>query len=230
MVGGGRRLEGNFHNPVARSAEEAVCAGAVSVDTVGRLVDRVFVPGRFDHVYGDGGTPQLDSAQILEVAPDVEKFVLSLRGEKEAGYMVDKGTLLIPCSGQLHGIIGSVVLANDWHEGKVLTNHMLRIVPKTEPTIRAGYLQAVLAHPRLGRPRVLRCAYGSSVPELDPSDILSVTIPRLRRATENRIADAMEEAAQWRADADQLEDHISAEDEDHLMRFLSGSRRHIEST
>ena len=161
MFSRGRRLEGNYHNPPARAAERAVQSGAQRIDVLGDLVERVFVPGRFKHIYGDEGVPYLDSAQILEVAPDINKRVLSLKGKKQADYLVSAGTLLIPCSGQLHGIIGSVGLATDWHENKVLTNHILRIVPKSKPAIRIGYLQAVLSHPSLGRPRVLKGAFGS---------------------------------------------------------------------
>ena len=228
MVGGERRLEGSYHNPVARAAEQAVLEAADRIDRVDNLVERVFVPGRFKHVYGDEGTPYLDSAQILEVAPEVDKYVLSLVGEKQAGYLVEKGTLLIPCSGQLHGIIGNVVLATDWHEDKVLTNHILRIVPKSNSTIRVGYLQAVLGHPLFGRPRVLKGAFGSSVPELSVEHVSRLSIPRLRQSTEDKIADAMEAATELRADADSIEEQISAEAEEYVIRFLSGGQEHLE--
>lgn len=229
MFGRGRRLEGNYHNPRARAAEEAVQKGAKRTEVVADLVERVFVPGRFKHIYGDGGVPYLDSAQILEVTPDIDKRVLSLRGEKQAGYLVDAGTLLIPCSGQLHGIIGSVVLATEWHESKVLTNHILRIVPKEKAPIRVGYLQAALGHPQLGRPRVLKAAFGSSVPELAPDDISCLSVPRLEVTVEELIADAMEEAAQLRAQANELEEQIAVEAEDYLGRFLAGDADHTEN-
>jgi hypothetical protein len=151
-----------------------------------------------------------------------------LKGEKQAGYLVDPGTLLTPCSGQLHGIIGSVVLATEWHEGKVLTNHILRIVPRVRPAVRIGYLQAVLGHPELGRPRVLKGAFGSSVPKLAPDDVSSLSVPRLEARVEETIADAMEETAQLRDKANELEEQIAAEAEDHLNRFLSGDLRHIQ--
>ena len=221
MFSRGRRLEGNYHNPPARAAERAVQSGAQRIDVLGDLVERVFVPGRFKHIYGDEGVPYLDSAQILEVAPDINKRVLSLKGKKQADYLVSAGTLLIPCSGQLHGIIGSVWLATDWHENKVLTNHILRIVPKSKPEIRIGYLQAVLSHPLLGRPRVLKGAFGSSVPELSPDDVSGISVPRLPTAIEDKIADMMEEAATLRTQADELEKQIADEAEGHLNQFLS---------
>ena len=228
MFGRGRRLEGYFHNPKARAAEAAILAGSDRIEVVDDLVERVFVPGRFKHVYGDEGVPYLDSAQILEVAPDIDKRVLSLKGEKQAGYVVDAGTILIPCSGQLHGIVGSVVLATEWHESKVLTNHILRVVPKNKPSIRIGYLQAVLGHPVLGRPRILRGAFGSSVPEIGPEDIKKLTVPRFGLQVEDEIADSVEEAANLRAQADEMEEQLAMEAEDLLNRFLAGDRSHLE--
>lgn len=224
----GRRLEGNFHNPAARAAERAVLSATNRYDTVGELAERIFVPGRFKHIYGADGVPYLDSAQITQVAPDIDKRVLSLRGKKQADYLVDKGTLLIPCSGQLHGIIGSVVLATDWHEKKVLTNHILRIVPKSRERVRVGYLQAVLSHPLYGRSRVLKGAFGSSVPELAPEDIALLTVPRLSLTTEDQIADAMEQAATDHAQANMIEEQISGEADDLLRSFLTGDRKHFE--
>lgn len=229
MFGRGRRLEANYHNPTARAAEETIRSGCQRLDVVRDLVDRVFVPGRFKHVYGEEGVPYLDSAQILELAPDIDKRVLSLDDERQADYLVTPGTLLIPCSGQLHGIIGSVVMATDWHENKILTNHILRIVPKAAAAIRIGYLQATLSHPLLGRPRLLKNAFGSSVPELSPLDVSVLSVPRLSPATEDEIADRMEEAARLRAQADQLEERIAAEAENHLTQFLSGDQRLVQT-
>ena len=230
MSSAGRRLEAHYHNPLARGAEQAIQSGARRIDALDNLVERVYVPGRFKHIYGDDGVPYLDSAQILEVAPDVDKRVLSLKGEKRNDYLVNAGTLLMPCSGQLHGIIGSVVLATRWHENKVLTNHILRVVPKSNPEIRIGYLQMVLSHPLLGRPRILKSAFGSSVPEIALGDVEALTVPRLRSVVEGGIADMMEEASKLRTQADELEEQIAAEAEDHVNRFLSGDWLHIEAT
>ena len=68
-LAGAGGLEGNYHNPPARAAERAVQSGAQRIDVLGDLVERVFVPGRFKHIYGDEGVPYLDSAQILKSHP-----------------------------------------------------------------------------------------------------------------------------------------------------------------
>lgn len=229
LFGRGRRLEGSYYNPFARTVESITRKHASGVDALGKLVERVFVPGRFTHIYGDEGVPQLDSGQIVELAPDVTKRVLSLKPEEMEDYFVDESTLLMPCSGQLHGVIGRVVLANRWHEEKVLNNHIVRIVPGPNPNVRMGYLQAALGHPLLGRPRVLRAAFGSSVPELSPDDVARVSVPRLSATIEHSIADALEEATDQQARADQLEERVAASAEQHLQRFLSGDRTIVDA-
>ncbi len=116
----------------------------------------------------------------------------------------------------------------EWHESKVLTNHIMRIVPRTNSTIRVGYLQAVLGHPQLGRPRVLKNAFGSSVPELGPDDISDLTVPRFAPDIEEGIADAMEEAASLRSKADEIEEQIASAADDYVRRFLSGEDQHFD--
>ena len=220
IFGNGRRFEAHYYNPVARAAEQAMVESGYRLEKLSDLVDRVFVPGRFRHVYGPDGLPYLDSARILEVSPDINKRVLSPDGKRWVEYQVEAGTLLLPCSGQLHGIIGSVVLAGAWHEDKVLTNHILRVVPAEIPGIRIGYLHAVLGHRQFGRPRVLRGAYGSSVPELSVHDIGNMSVPRLATRMEDEIADKVEEAAMLTAHANSVEDLIAEKAEKIVQRFL----------
>lgn len=222
MLGPRRRIEAHAHNPVARTIAKAIERAANSTEPLGSVVDRIFVPGRFKHVYGPEGTPYLDSAEILEISPDVEKHVLSLNDAEREEYLVKGGWLIVPCSGQLHGIVGSVVLSTAWHENKVLSNHIMRVVPKVGSTIRMGFLQCVLGHPQLGRPLMQRYAFGSSVPELAPDDIATIRIPRFDKKIENRLADAMEECARLRGEADQLEEAMALRADALLAAFLAG--------
>jgi|688.fasta_scaffold68196_2 type I restriction enzyme S subunit len=177
ILNGRRRLDASSFAPISQEIERAFMKHAVRVETLEEVTERVFVPGRFKHVYGEGGLPYLDSADILEVNPDITKYVLSLSHEEQKRYHVEPGWLVIPCSGQVHGNIGHSVLATEWHTAKVLTNHLMRVVPNE--SIPSGYLQCILGHPELGRPRLVKFAFGSSVPEIAPADVLSVAVPRL---------------------------------------------------
>ncbi|MEN9366624.1 MAG: hypothetical protein RL489_982 [Pseudomonadota bacterium] len=215
-----RRLEASCFVPVPDEIEAAFHVDAVRVQKLEDVTESVFVPGRFKHVYGDGGMPYLDSADILEVNPDITKFVLSLSSDEQKAYHVKPGWLLIPCSGQVYGNIGHSVLATEWHTGKVHTNHLLRVAPNK--TIRSGYLQCVLGHPELGRPRMVKFAFGSSVPEISAGDLLDLAIPRLPKATEDLLADLMDAAAVARDKADELEQELGMSAEHLIDRFLEG--------
>lgn len=221
MFGARRRLEASRFVPGVDVIDQAFAKDAKSIDLLSHLTSKVFVPGRFKHVYGDGGMPYLDSADILEVNPDITKFVLSLSADEQRAYHVQAGWLLIPCSGQVYGNIGHTVLATDWHVGKVLTNHIMRVVPNER--IRSGYLQCVLGHPELGRPRIVRFAFGSSVPEIAPHDVQTLTVPRLGKKTEDRLADLMDQSAVARDTADELEQEVAAEAEGLIDQFLAGN-------
>lgn len=220
MFGRRRRLDASCFVPTTEEVEAAFKADARKVQTLKEVTEKVFVPGRFKHVYGDGGMPYLDSADILEVNPDITKFVLSLSPEEQKEYHVKPGWLLIPCSGQVYGNIGHSVLATEWHTAKVHTNHLMRVAPND--TIRSGYLQCVLGHPELGRPRIVKFAFGSSVPEIAAGDVLGVAIPRLAPKLEEQLADLMDASAVARDKADELEQELGADAELLIDRFLEG--------
>lgn len=223
-----RRLEGYRYNPTATSIVQQFKATKHIINRLGDLVARVHVPGRFKHVYGEEGVPYLDSADLLEVNPDLTKYVLSLTEEEQKEYKVKASWILLPCSGQVYGNLGSVVVATKWHENKVISNHVMRIVPKRGAEVRIGYLQCALGHPQLGRPLIIRYAFGSSVPELAPEDIADTPVIRLGKRAEDEIADQMEEANSLLSNADLLEEEMAAEAQDIFEAFLHGDASQID--
>jgi len=142
----------------------------------------------------------LDSAEILEVNPDIAKRVLSLTPKEQEDYRVSAG----------------------WHRGKVLSNHILRICPNDK--IRPGYLQCALGHPQLGRPQLVRFAFGSSVPEIAPEDVSTAIVPRLPDRLETEIAELVEQAATARDEADRIEQSLAFDAEQIIDSFLAGDR------
>ncbi len=199
-----RRLEANAYGPSSQIIAEVYKRNAKTVDTLGQIA-KVFATGRFKHIYGEGGTPYLDSEPIFKVNPELTKFLMPATKIDFGAYTVKRGWLLMARSGQIYGINGQTILANEWHEGKVVSDHIVRIIPDRE-AIRPGYLQTVLSHPTLGKPLVVSRAYGTSVPELATEDIEQLPIPRLANELEDQIAEAAEQASKLRRNADELED------------------------
>ena len=214
---GRRRLEAFAHSPGAQLVARTYERNAESVVRLGRIA-RAFLPPRFKRIYGERGTAYLDSGPVFKVNPELSKFLTPATPIDFDDYMVKRGWLLMARSGQIYGINGQAILADRWHEGKVITEHIIRIVP--EDTIRPGYLQTVLSHPTLGQPLVVSQAYGTSVPELAAEDIERLPIPRLAVKQEEEIADAAERASELRMKADEEENEAVARLESELKKAL----------
>ena len=218
LFGGRRRLEANAHNPGSRFVSQLYERNAESIMALGTIA-RVYLPNRFKRIYGETGTTYLDSEPIFKINPEITKFLTPATDVRFEEYLVRRGWLLMACSGQTYGLNGQAIIANEWHEGKVVTQHIIRIVPRTEE-IRPGYLQTVLSHPILGQPLVVSRAYGTSVPELAPEDIRQLPIPRLEPRVENEIADAAEQANELRRKADERENEAVFKLEEEMGRAL----------
>ena len=196
MFSGRRRLDAYHY------AQTVAAFGAAKTESLASLTDAIVGVPRFKHVYSDNGIPYLDSRDLFKINPATTKFIPEVTKKDASRYYVTRGWLLMASSGQVYGINGSVMLASAEHEDKIISNHVIRIVPKG---IRPGYLALALGHPMLGRQLVLRLTFGSSVPEIAPEDLASVPVPRLGNM-EDQIADRMEEASVLRMRADQEED------------------------
>jgi len=197
-----RRLEANAYSPESQLVTSVYEQNSVRMEILSDSC-RAFVPSRFKRIYGAKGMPYLDSEPIFKISPEQTKFLTPATGIDFDAYTVQRGWLLMACSGQVYGINGQAILANEMHEGKVVTQHIMRIVPSDR--IRPGYLQTVLSHPTLGKPLVVSRAYGTSVPELAPEDVEQIPIPRLDKGLEDQIADSAERASELRVDSDRIE-------------------------
>ena len=207
MWSGRRRIDAFASHPEAMRVADAVQARGSQ--PLADLTERIFGVPRFKHIYSDHGVPYLDSEDLFKINPELTKFIPTVSARAQRTYFVERNWLLMACSGQLYGLNGSTVLATRWHENKIVSNHVNRIVPTG--SIRPGYLQMALGHPTLGRPLVLRLGFGSEVPEIAAEDLRAVPVARLGGATEDAIADDVEEAAKLRQQADDEEDALATE-------------------
>jgi hypothetical protein len=211
-----RRLEAGAYHPRAVAALKALERSGKPIDRLRDVTARIFGVARFQHVYTDAGTPYLDSEELFKVNPEPHKFIPPGAKRDAVDYLVQAGWLLMACSGQTYGLNGSAVLATPWHENKIVSNHVLRIVPKD---IRSGYLLMMLTHPTLGRPLVLRLAFGTSVPEIDAQELRATPVVRLGDV-EYVIADKVERASALRIEADAVENAATALLEATIARAL----------
>jgi hypothetical protein len=219
-----RRLDAFNHNPGAAAIHAHLAKKGKGFTTIADAGYDVWTPGRYKRIPAADGAIYRDSADLLEVSPDLGKRFADCGFGDEFGGRVQSGWILIPSSGQVYGIIGTAVLATDALHDQVVSNHVLRVAPTSSATIRAGYLAVALSHPTLGRPLVKSLAFGSSVPEIDSADLALLEVVRLRPVVENKIAEIAEAAAKARAEADELERSMGEQASAIIGNFMAGKR------
>ena len=222
LFGGRRRLEGSLHNPEAAAIRGHLARHGKGFTAISSAGFDVWVPGRYKRVPAEDGVDYYDSADLLETCPDITKKFADCRFGDDHGGRVRSGWLLVPCSGQVYGIIGSVAIAGPSLDGQVVSNHVMRLAPRRDAVLRTGYLQVALTHPRLGRPLVKALPFGSSVPEIDPDEFVGLNIVRLSPKDEDRIADLAEEAGRLRAEADLSERGLASSAGELIDKFIAG--------
>lgn len=229
LFGHQRRLDGYHYNPAAEQILRGLKDTKREIAPLHSVTAQVFGVPRFKHVYAESGIPYLDSEDLFKVNPEITKFIPQATKKNPDAYYVEKDWLLMACSGQIYGLNGNVVLANEWHESKIISNHVIRIVP-SKADIRPGYLRMVLGHPTLGWPLVIRCAFGTSVPEIAPEDVLDLPIIRLEASVEEHIAELVESANRLRLRADREEDAVTALVESELGKVIGEHDTEVDET
>lgn len=175
---------------------------------------------RFKRFYGSGGIPYLSADEIFTTNPSENRQILVSPDENYRDYFVQPGWLVMACSGQVYGLNGAAALVTEHHTNTFFSHDLIRIIPD-ESKIRAGYLLVALTHRTHGRPLLIRAAYGTSIPHLDPGDVAEFPVVRLGKEEESAIADLAERAATSRAEAEALERRLSAEAGQLIDKFIA---------
>lgn len=176
--------------------------------TIGAVTTFCSDLGRFARVYGDGGQAYVSASELFDVnATSTKKIYTKLVNNWEK-YILHSGTIIMACSGQKYGILGRAIMLTENQEG-LFGSHDLMRIKVDESKVRAGYLLTFLNDPLLGRPYVVRNAYGTSIPHLDSTDLRSVKVPRLAAEAESAIADLMDKSVSTSAKADRLENEAT---------------------
>src|ERR1019366_2104567 len=98
------------------------------------------------------------------------KKILVRPDDNHRAYFVERGWILMACSGQVYGLNGAASLATEHHEKTFFSHDLIRIAVDKEK-IRAGYLLVALIHQPHGSPLLIRAPFETSIPHLDPGDV-----------------------------------------------------------
>jgi type I restriction enzyme S subunit len=168
------RLDGFFHSRFHRAALEALTH--VKTKSVDELSTGVVEPPRFKRVAVEDesfGVPFFGTSALFWTDPAPNYFV-SRKMRNLEHYLVDKKCLLIPRSGQLSGIIGSVVLPYGDIVGGAVSEDAIRVYFDSEEDAGFGLVALTSEY---GRRQLKARAFGSSIPHLDVKHVGVVRLP-----------------------------------------------------
>lgn len=168
------RLDGFFHSRFHRDALTALAR--TQTKALAELSSGIVEPLRFKRVAVDDpsfGVPFFGTAPLFWTDPTPNYFV-SRKMKNIEQYVVDKKCLLIPRSGQLSGIIGSVVLPYGDIVGGAVSEDAIRVYFESEQDAGFGLIALTSEY---GRRQLKARAFGSSIPHLDVKHIGLVRVP-----------------------------------------------------
>ena len=221
LLTGRRRLDASYYSPAARDVLASIANSKCKTESLGELCSRVWWETRFARVFGSTGAPYMSSDELFSIdLPSVKRVKLEPI-ERPERFFAEAGWLLLACSGQTYGINGSVALMTRQHEEYFFSHDLIRLAPKAG-RVDPGYLFAYLGHPTIGYPLLIRLAYGSSIPHLDPADVSSVPVARLNPSLEKEIGQIASQSAELHQSARELEGRMAQSAEDILQAFIAG--------
>lgn len=176
-----KRFEAFYHTSTNRSVYDYITSN-FEYKLLGDLTTRIFRPGIFKREYVSNGVTFLGGADILMAIPSSEKKLSFRQVEKMPELKVKKDWILVTCG----GTIGNTVLIDRQLEQCVVSQHVMRIVPKDE--ILKGYLYAVLSS-SIGKDLITMFTTGSVIPQVEAHHLELVPIPLLENDLMEKIDD-----------------------------------------
>ena len=166
-----KRFEAFYHTSSNRSVYDYIIKN-YEYKTLGELTSSIFRPGIFKREYVANGVTFLGGADILMAIPDSDKKLSFRQVKRMPELKVEKDWILVTCG----GTIGNTVLIDAQLEKCVVSQHVMRVVPKDD--ILKGYLYAVLSS-KIGKDLITMFTTGSVIPQIEAHHLELVPIPLL---------------------------------------------------
>jgi len=150
-----------------------------------REIARTWMPNRLKGVIVDKeyGYPYLSATQMLDLRPTPRRF-LALSDAEAANLSVEPGTILVTRS----GTVGRTALAHRLHEKTVLSDDLLRVVPKESKYW--GWIYAYLQS-HSARQMMRSLHYGHMIKHLETSHLDALPVPIIDDETARDFHESM---------------------------------------
>lgn len=194
---GGRRLDCNPYMSGALEARDTLKRLPVT-ERLSTVTSGIFHAGREARLWVEDvahGVLFMGSSDIRVADFSALPLIAKRQVERNPLFTLGSGWTLITRS----GTIGRMAYARPDMDGMACSEHVLRVVPRTE-RIPPGYLYAFMSS-CYGVPLVVSGTYGAIIQHIEPEHIAELPVPRFEPAFENEVAKAVDAAAAERVAA-----------------------------
>ena len=197
LFDGEKRLDASFYAKdviASRVLMGELEEKGVQVNRIENLSDKIFWPGRFKRRYVSKreGDPFIMPSEVIMFLPKPKKFIIDYPGDVS----IKENWLLITRSGS----IGRCLIVTKPLERYVLSDDLIRIIPKNENNV--GYLYAYF-NTWIGQAFLTKDQYGSTVKHIEPHHVANIPIPKIPEL-EEEINQKILEAHRLREEAQKL--------------------------
>ena len=178
-----KRVEATFHLSAGKQYDEYI-KDHFSWKSLGEVSQSISRPGITPRMYVKDGITFMGGTDIFLSVPGSKKK-LSRKAPNLNDYLVQEGWILLPRS----GTIGDVVFTNEQHAQKLVSEHVIRIIPNN--MLRRGFVFSFLSS-KIGRAMIQRPIFGSVIQHVEPPLLAVIPIPVFDDAEMEKIASLAE--------------------------------------
>lgn len=167
-----RRFEGAYYASDSRNVIDTILKKHPH-NSIKELTTSVFKPNIFKRAYvKTGGYPLIGGADMMKAMPKTDKRISRKQVEALPDIKIDRNYILITRA----GTIGNIAFADNQLKDMIVSEDVLRLVPKDENT--AYYLYGILSS-EIGQKLITRYTYGSVIQHIESQHIEEIPIPIL---------------------------------------------------
>lgn len=199
------RVDASYHLPIVNSLLTHLQKYSKEIINIGNRVlsDKIILAGVFKRTYvGENeGVPFLGGKDIMQLSPNVEKFLSRKVHEKliKKSLEVKENMILITD----RGTIGNVMIVPKHFEGWAVSQNVIKLVCSSNDI--AGYIYSFL-NSQYGEILLQKETYGSVINMIDDKNVAQIPIPLLKNENiQKKINDLVLLANKKRYKAYQLE-------------------------
>lgn len=197
ILNNGCRLDSSFHLSSGNIARNCIANSPLSTKDISFYTKTIFYGNRAKRIYvnkKEFGVPFLSSSDILQADLDNVKCVSKKHTQNIEEQKLKYGWTLITRS----GTVGKTTYCTHLHEGKLSSEHVIRVVPNEK--IKSGCLYAYLSS-SYGYALLTQGMFGAVIQSIEPSYIEGLPIPIFSMEFQNEVDELIQEYASLREEA-----------------------------